>query len=241
MSKEEELRQKQFHVITDTIASVINELRVDHPAAKELVLESIEFRTTLSNESDRGAALMSAAFLDEKLKRVLLATFVDDGRSARSALEFNGPLGTFSSRIELAYLVGLVPANVRADLHLIRKIRNEFAHIAGPLDFNAEKIAPRCNQLRLHDSEGAPNASKFRRTVMRLLSVIDVLIVRAIHAPMPADIDEQLVRKDIRSFQQAWESNPELGAFPLTDHFPYLKEEPASQLAPAEKPKSSSP
>src|SRR5262249_32748525 len=58
-----------------------------------------------------------------------------------------GPLATFSARIDMAYLLGLIPDNVRRELHLIRKIRNDFAHSSENLDFNNEAIANRCREL----------------------------------------------------------------------------------------------
>jgi hypothetical protein len=59
----------------------------------------------------------------------------------------SGPLGTFSARIEVAFLCGFIGERAKRDLHLIRKIRNEFAHVPEPLDFSTEQIANRCREL----------------------------------------------------------------------------------------------
>jgi hypothetical protein len=40
----------------------------------------------------------------------------------------SGPLGTFGTKINLAYLIGMFGSRVRSDLHYVRKIRNAFAH-----------------------------------------------------------------------------------------------------------------
>jgi DNA-binding MltR family transcriptional regulator len=86
-----------------------------------------EFRRMLDYGSHRGCALAAAAFLDERLKQLLSALFVPgcvegllDGATA--------PLGTLSARILTAQALGLLPPKAARDLHLIRKIRNEFAH-----------------------------------------------------------------------------------------------------------------
>ena len=109
--------------------------------------EVLKFRLHLDKETDRGSALMAAAFLDEFLKGLLQSFLIDDKKSFDDLISGNGALSTFSSRIELCYLLGLIPTKVRRDLHLIRKIRNEFAHSMDIIDFNHPPIASRCNEL----------------------------------------------------------------------------------------------
>jgi hypothetical protein len=69
---------------------------------------AIEFRATLNSETDRGCALMAAAYLDDRLVDLLKSHFVDDDNRADELLGQSKPLGTFFSRIDLAYLPGLV-------------------------------------------------------------------------------------------------------------------------------------
>src|SRR4051812_2613930 len=103
------------------------------PGPRERAKEVMDFRASITEETDRGAVLMAAAFLDEKLKELIQRRMVADKKVSRRAFEFNGPLGTFSSRIDFAYLIGLIPKNAQKDLHTIRAIRNQFAHQAAPL------------------------------------------------------------------------------------------------------------
>jgi DNA-binding MltR family transcriptional regulator len=111
------------------------------------VRETLEFQKTLNKESDRGMALAAAAYLETVLGDMLREFFVDDQVRANELLQGTGALATFSARIELSYLLGLVPAKVRRDLHLMRKIRNEFAHSSKPLTFEDSRIAQRCLEL----------------------------------------------------------------------------------------------
>jgi hypothetical protein len=74
-----------------------------------------EFRSTLTDETDRGCALMAAAYLDDRLAELLKAYFVDDLPVAKKVLDLERPLGTFSARIDVAYLLGLPP---RCSSHL---------------------------------------------------------------------------------------------------------------------------
>jgi DNA-binding MltR family transcriptional regulator len=88
----------------------------------------ILFRQTLSAETDRGVALVCAAYLDGELKALLEKTFVDAPNTIDKLFEGTGPLATFSSRIDLALAIGLLRGESHRGLHLIRKIRNDFAH-----------------------------------------------------------------------------------------------------------------
>jgi DNA-binding MltR family transcriptional regulator len=102
----------------------------------------MDFRHSLRNETDRGCALMAGEFLSNELAALLRRRFVHDAKACDAVLEdANGSLASFSSRIEFAYLLGLIGPNARRELHLVRRIRNDFAHDYKPLDFNAEGVA----------------------------------------------------------------------------------------------------
>jgi len=53
-----------------------------------------------------------------------------------------GPLSSFSARIDMAYLLGLLGDDHRyyMSFHSIRKIRNLFAHTLAPIDFSSSEI-----------------------------------------------------------------------------------------------------
>ena len=100
-----------------------------------------EFRKTLSLETDRGCVMMAAAYIDDQLGELLKAYLIDDKKVVKLMFDFNGPFGTFSSRNDGAYALGLLPGNVHRDIHLLRKIRNDFAHVSTPITFDDEPIA----------------------------------------------------------------------------------------------------
>jgi len=86
----------------------------------------IRFRLSLEVETDRGCALMAGAYLDSELKKLLKNHLVSNEKIQDELFELSRPLGTFSSRIDPAYLLGLIGPQAHRDLHLIRKIRNDF-------------------------------------------------------------------------------------------------------------------
>lgn len=177
-------------VSPETLEKVRSELQsfVDHlaaqmpPDAGTRMKEVISFRTSITNETDRGAVLMSAAFLDDKLKELIEKKLVQDKKVSRRAFDFNGPLGTFSSRIDFAYLIGIIPKNARRDLHTIRAIRNQFAHHAAPLSYDDPTVKELCDRLVFHGvKDAASGGSKFRRTVMGLLSYVTLAFEETKH------------------------------------------------------------
>ena len=90
--------------------------------------EHMRFTSALRDQSHLGAVLIIAAYIDDKLGRIIEA-FLVEGR-VRNDL-FKGPqapIGSFSSRINLAYAMALISEREFTSISAIRKIRNKFAH-----------------------------------------------------------------------------------------------------------------
>jgi DNA-binding MltR family transcriptional regulator len=161
----------------------------------------MEFRRSLRKETDRGCALMAAEYLSNELGILIRRCLVDDAKACDALLEdANGALATFSSRIEFSYLLGLVAPEARRELHLVRRIRNEFAHDYKPLDFNGDRIANRCRELRAHVMIPADQPrAHFTRTVMGLLAVIHGRMLHAKHAKPDEDVLSSLSNKELEA------------------------------------------
>lgn len=107
------------------------------------------FLDALQRETDRGLILSTGDWLDEQLKVYLKAFFVDD-EDAVHQIESRA-LETFSSRIELTYLCGLINADQRKDLNTIREMRNQCAHTYEAIDFQNPCLQQLCLNLRALD------------------------------------------------------------------------------------------
>ena len=59
------------------------------------------------------------------------------------------PAGSFSTRIELACRLGIIPEWCQKELHLIRKIRNEFSHGVVELSFKDSPVRDFVGQLTI--------------------------------------------------------------------------------------------
>lgn len=106
------------------------------------------FMNMLGNESDRGCVIVSAAIFDDILTS-LLKQKLAPSLEKRDELFENGSsdFSSFSSRIDLAYRLGLIKGNVRATLHMIRKIRNDFAHLSDPKSFDSSSVKSRVIEI----------------------------------------------------------------------------------------------
>jgi hypothetical protein len=60
----------------------------------------------------------------------------------------DGPLATFSAKIDLGLLLGLYTPQIHKQFHRIRKIRNEFAHNMKPITFRSQKVRDLCANLK---------------------------------------------------------------------------------------------
>jgi DNA-binding MltR family transcriptional regulator len=98
---------------------------------------------------DTTLVVLGTGVIDEFLKLVLVAGFMQQAVSKRRVTEVfgnDGALGTFSAKISLATLLGLMTDDAAHDLKILRKIRNSFAHTYKRLQLNEFSI---CLSLRL--------------------------------------------------------------------------------------------
>jgi len=120
----------------------------DHPHLKEFR----EFTPQADKESARGELLMSIAYLDELLRRILLVFFVDDPQHEELMEDAMGPVASFSSRIKLCGALGLLRQKEVDELHRLPKIRNRFSHEIH-VSFDDQQIKDWCKNLtyKAHD------------------------------------------------------------------------------------------
>ena len=117
---------------------------------------------------------MAVAYIDERLTVLLEKYFVDDQSVIKTLFDATGPLGTFSSKLKLAYGIGLLPKNIYTDCNKIRKIRNSFAHVSKPMSFEDEPIKSQTHSLVVHGIDNHNRTKvRFTRSVMSILLEIE--------------------------------------------------------------------
>lgn len=107
------------------------------------------FHREFQTESDRAKVILSAAMLDEALAAMLRARLVPCADSKDQMFDgSNAPMASFSARVDFCYRLGLISSNFARDLHLIRKIRNEFAHNVTGCTFASSSVSNRVALLQ---------------------------------------------------------------------------------------------
>lgn len=88
---------------------------------------------------------MAASYFEYLLEHLLGGKLVQDKSTHEKIFGSNGGLSTFSSKIDMAYALGLLGKEAKSDLHKIRKMRNAFAHDHKPLNFSVSPFREHCN------------------------------------------------------------------------------------------------
>ena len=103
----------------------------------------------LEEQTDRGVAVIGAAYLDERLAEAIAGTFTEiiETDTKRRKGIFSGPLSSFWAKIEMAFALGFYGEKSLKDLHRIRDIRNSFAHTVDPVSFTTPEIKKQCDEL----------------------------------------------------------------------------------------------
>ncbi len=140
-----------------------------------------QFVEELKRETDRGLPLVGAALIDEKLLETLQSFFCNDKSSEKLLSDGSAPLGTFSSRIELCFALGLIDEFEYREISLLRKVRNEFAHAKHGTSFQTEKIKGFCSTLKSDLPEGGGYPTNDPR--FRLTNAIVCLALRLYYRP----------------------------------------------------------
>lgn len=136
-----------------------------------------DFLGDFNKESDRGAVLASAAYIDDLLGQSLSAFIVEDAQ--KKELVDDGPLSTLSSRIMMCHALGLISSMERNECNLIRKVRNVFAH-AVRMSFDDATVEGLCGSLKL--SVG-PVENVKPNTRMRYQTAAVAMILRLTNRP----------------------------------------------------------
>ena len=122
----------------------LRQLIRERPTGEELS----KIREEIRKVHDRAAAILATALIDDALEDLLLAKFKPLSKSERLELfEGEGPLGSLAAKIRMCHALSLISLGARADLILIKDIRNVFAHASGIITFQTPEVANACAKL----------------------------------------------------------------------------------------------
>jgi hypothetical protein len=92
-------------------------------AAQQIALQMME-------ERGRGAVLVGVARVDAALEHLLQAVMASAPSSRETLFLPDRPLGSIGAKVALAQRLGLIDPEAERVLHVLRKLRNAFAHSA---------------------------------------------------------------------------------------------------------------
>jgi len=91
--------------------------------------------------------VLGAAKLDHQLYRILQKVLLPNPTSTDELLDGDAPLSTFNAKINLCYRLGLIDRDLSRALHLIRRIRNSFAHEISGINLSSGAHLDRVKEL----------------------------------------------------------------------------------------------
>lgn len=145
--------------------------------------KSYELFQHIADESPRGMVLIIAAELDRMLL-VAIKELLHEGAGLKELDRDNqGPISTFSARINLAQALGIIGVTEHRDLHLIRKVRNDFAHsVSATLD--DQSIRGRISELS-HARNTASPEENIEKAAVSLIMELAAAITGTREARLP--------------------------------------------------------
>jgi mannitol operon repressor len=140
---------------------------VTHPHLKDFS----EFLDEFNKETERGAALAAAAFLDDLLGRIIF-NFLIPNDSGHALLDgFNAPFGTLSSRMAACHAMGLISEAEYRESEVVRKVRNEFAHKV-KMSFVNDRVRSLCATMKFSvPGEKSPRGQFTSAAIMLVMNL----------------------------------------------------------------------
>ena len=100
-------------------------------------------------KNHRAAAIIAAAFVEDALRFAFKAKFrALTGPEYDEIFDAKGPLSSFQAAINLGYAMSFYESEAKSDLHVIRRIRNAFAHAMKPVTFATVQISKEVDKLK---------------------------------------------------------------------------------------------
>lgn len=142
----------QMQVITpfERLCGKVEKMQSIKPLNQRMANLFAHVTNELLQESDRGSVILSFAWIDEELTRVLQKFCLPSISKIDKDDELFGigrPAGEASTKINLAFRLGLIRSHVHQSLHLIRRLRNDFAHRSSKLTFDTASVRDRIRTL----------------------------------------------------------------------------------------------
>jgi DNA-binding MltR family transcriptional regulator len=104
----------------------------------------------LVDKDDLHTAIVAVSIVEAHLQKLIVTRLHrSDPKFIDRLFENRGPLSDFNSKILVAEAFGLLTSPLAEELHVLRAIRNTFAHAKMPLSFDLEQVNGEIRKLKL--------------------------------------------------------------------------------------------
>lgn len=124
----------------------LSDLSRGRPTVQEVIALSNE----LYDAHPTATAILAAVTVEIDLEETLRSRLAQrDEALWRKLTEDNGPLGTFSRKIQMARALRTIDEATQHNMNIVRNIRNAFAHSKRLLNFDQEVIAAELRRIKI--------------------------------------------------------------------------------------------
>jgi DNA-binding MltR family transcriptional regulator len=127
---------------------------------EELSSDSQHLYDVLNSGPDMSGIVVGVSYVDACLESLLSKRLLKSSGTEKLLDSRSGAIGSFASRTDLAYTLGLIPKSMYQDLLVLAELRNETAHHHFALSFSSERIANHCDKLQYVRSLKTPDGAQ---------------------------------------------------------------------------------
>ena len=151
-----------------------------------------------ATSSPRAAAIVATSLVEDALRWCLCGWLIPNVNEAQVFDNETSPLRTFNAKIIMGYSLGIYGEITRDDLHIMRYIRNAFAHSPRAITFDTPNVTTLCLRLAYLDHAEAVHSATTHSPISsvtdprhKLLQTARLLIIDlyAIGSRDPPDIE----------------------------------------------------
>lgn len=121
---------------------------------------------TIEHESDRAIAIVVGSMIESRLQHAILGKIIRANKDVENRMfRPSGPLGSFSAKIDMAYMMNLISAEAHLDLVRLKDIRNDFAHDLTISSFENQSVRDRAKNFTLINTHVADLHGEIKQEV----------------------------------------------------------------------------
>jgi len=140
--------------------------------------EFVTFLTEVLAYDQRSAVIVIVAKLDLLLYQVVKKMTYPSLRQEDELLDGDSPLSSFSAKIALVHRLGRIDVDLAKALHLIRKIRNDFAHKPDSCGLDLSPHADRIREIVSYYKDYTQEYTEYRDRFSRALKISGAPIIQ---------------------------------------------------------------